>query len=604
MILSNLIAYSAQVAAIVTLGTALYYLLRIDVPRLRHAYWQGLLALCLCLPLLQTWTPAPSEPVAATFTPAAPQSVTLSVSLRTGRVTSSEPIDWPRIVAQVLVAGAALRLLWTAIGLWRLRGLRRAGVPADFSEHADLKATVGTLAEIRYVRSIDQPVTFGLWRPVVILPDALREYPDAVQRAVVCHELCHVKRRDWAWLLVEEGVRAALWFHPAVWWVISRIQLTREEAVDAAVVGTTGQRRVYAEALMAFADAAPLTPAAAFSRRRHLVTRILLISKEAVMSSKRIVASCAVMALAIATGSWYAVGAFPLQGGAVATAPRPGQRVPAPALPGAIGPLERQAKPVTPENPVPRRTYSVPAEVPAGVTLAGPAALTVRVTVDSSGGVAEARMVGMRFGGPAGPAPARGTFVPAATALNGQMESVIAAAVRAVKQWRYDPPFEAPLAFDVLVPIGPDGDKAADLLTAARVEFVPAPGSRGGRAGGVVGGVVGAVPGTIAPPTPGAPIRVGGAVKQPIKTRHVNPAYPPIAQSARVQGVVIMEIVITPEGQVQDARVLRSIPLLDQAALDAVRQWEFVPTMLNGQPTPVVMTVTVQFSLPEPPAQQ
>jgi protein TonB len=67
-----------------------------------------------------------------------------------------------------------------------------------------------------------------------------------------------------------------------------------------------------------------------------------------------------------------------------------------------------------------------------------------------------------------------------------------------------------------------------------------------------------------------------------------------------VQGVVIMEIVITPEGQVQDARVLRSIPLLDQAALDAVRQWEFTPTLLNGAPTPIIMTVTVQFSLPEP----
>src|SRR5688500_14823860 len=176
-LLSNLMAYSAQVAAIVALGTVLYYLLRIDVPRLRHAYWQGLLALCLCLPLLQTWTPSLPEPVAATFAPAAPQSVTLNVSLRTGQVTSNEPIDWPRIAVQVIAAGAALRLLWTGIGLWRLRGLRRAGVPAEFSEHAELKATVGALAEIRYVRSIDQPVTFGLWRPVVILPDALRDYP-------------------------------------------------------------------------------------------------------------------------------------------------------------------------------------------------------------------------------------------------------------------------------------------------------------------------------------------------------------------------------------------------------------------------------------------
>jgi TonB family protein len=579
MILSNLIAYSAQVAAIVALGTVVDYLLRIDVPRLRHAYWQGLLALCLCLPMLQTWLPAPAVPDEIPVATSAPAGVTLSVSLRTGRVTSNEPVDWQRIAFQVLAAGAVLRLMWTAIGLWRLRGLRRAGVAADVSEHADLKATVGTLAEIRYVRSIDQPVTFGLWRPVVILPDALRDYPVDVQRAVVCHELCHVKRRDWAWLLAEEGVRAALWFHPAVWWVISRIQLTREEAVDAAVVGTTGQRRIYAEALMAFADAAPLTPAAAFSRRRHLVTRILLISKEAVMSSKRIVASCAVMAIAIATGSWYAVGAFPLQGGTVATAPRPGQRVPVPASPDAIGPLEQRAKPVTPENPIPRRTYSAPVELKSPAQVPAPIALTLRITVDESGRVAEARMVGVRMSaGRSGAAPLTlsGNVVTRDAAGTDVMAPVIAAAIEAVKQWRYDPPFEGPLTFDVSVPVVPEG---TDLQTAPRGAFQFS-------ADRVVSGP--------------APVRVGGAIKQPIKTRHVNPVYPPIAQSARVQGVVIMEIVITPEGQVQDARVLRSIPLLDQAALDAVRQWEFTPTLLNGAPTPIIMTVTVQFSLPEP----
>jgi protein TonB len=508
-------------------------------------------------------------------TQAVPQSVTLRVNRNTGQVRSSEPNDWARIVMQAHASGAALRVRWTAIGLGRLRGLRRAGVPADVSEHADLKATVGTLAEIRYVRSIDQPVTFGLWRPVVILPDALRDYPESVQQAVVCHELCHVKRRDWAWLLVEEGVRAALWFHPAVWWVISRIQLTREEAVDAAVIGTTGQRRVYAEALMAFADAAPLTPAAAFSRRRHLVTRIVLISKEAVMSSKRIVASCAVMAVAIAAGSWYVVQAFPLQAGAgaIATAPRPGQRVPAPVAPGSIGPEERRAKPVTPENPIPRRTYAPPVELKLPEEVPGPFALTLRITVDESGRVAEARMVGVRVSaGRSGAAPLTlsGNVVTRDAAGTDVMAPMIAFAIEMVKQWRYDPPFDGPLTFDVSVPVAPETASGVVQLQADRAVVA------------------------------GAPIRVGGAVKQPIKTRHVNPVYPPIAQSARVQGVVIMEIVITAEGQVQDARVLRSIPLLDQAALDAVRQWEFTPTLLNGQPTPIIMTVTVQFTLPEP----
>ena len=124
-------------------------------------------------------------------------------------------------------------------------------------------------------------------------------------------------------------------------------------------------------------------------------------------------------------------------------------------------------------------------------------------------------------------------------------------------------------------------------------------GVEGGVPGGVVGGVVGGLPDAPPPPPPppAAPVRVGGNIKPPQKTRHVPPTYPAIAQSARVQGIVIIEATIGPNGRVQDARVLRSIPLLDQAALDAVKQWEFTPTLLNGVPVPVIMTVTVQFTL-------
>jgi protein TonB len=92
-------------------------------------------------------------------------------------------------------------------------------------------------------------------------------------------------------------------------------------------------------------------------------------------------------------------------------------------------------------------------------------------------------------------------------------------------------------------------------------------------------------------------VRVGGNIKAPTKTRDVKPTYPQIAQSARVQGVVIIEATIGPNGRVANARVLRSIPLLDQAALDAVKQWEYTPTLLNNVPVPVIMTVTVNFTL-------
>jgi protein TonB len=86
-------------------------------------------------------------------------------------------------------------------------------------------------------------------------------------------------------------------------------------------------------------------------------------------------------------------------------------------------------------------------------------------------------------------------------------------------------------------------------------------------------------------------------MKAPVKTVHVAPVYPAIAQSARVQGVVILEAVLDARGRVDSVRVLRSIPLLDQAAVDAVQQWRFTPALLNGQAVPVVMTVTVDFTL-------
>jgi len=123
-------------------------------------------------------------------------------------------------------------------------------------------------------------------------------------------------------------------------------------------------------------------------------------------------------------------------------------------------------------------------------------------------------------------------------------------------------------------------------------------GVEGGVPGGVVGGVVGGLPeAPPPPPPPQAPVRVGGNIRPPQKIKDLRPVYPSIAQSARVQGVVIIEATIGPDGKVKDARILRSIPLLDQAALDAVRQWEFTPTLLNGVPVPVIMTVTVNFTL-------
>jgi protein TonB len=99
------------------------------------------------------------------------------------------------------------------------------------------------------------------------------------------------------------------------------------------------------------------------------------------------------------------------------------------------------------------------------------------------------------------------------------------------------------------------------------------------------------------PPRPKEPVRVGGVIEPPKRLHHVNPVYPPVALAARKEGMVILEALIGEDGAIRDVRVLRPEPLFEQAAIAAVRQWRFSPTLLNGEPVPLVMTVTVSFTL-------
>lgn len=99
------------------------------------------------------------------------------------------------------------------------------------------------------------------------------------------------------------------------------------------------------------------------------------------------------------------------------------------------------------------------------------------------------------------------------------------------------------------------------------------------------------------PPAQVKPVRVGLGIREPKKIVHVVPEYPDIARISRVEGVVILEAVLDTSGRVQSVKVLRSTPLLDEAAIRAVRQWRYTPTELNGVPVPVLMTITVQFTL-------
>jgi TonB family protein len=140
----------------------------------------------------------------------------------------------------------------------------------------------------------------------------------------------------------------------------------------------------------------------------------------------------------------------------------------------------------------------------------------------------------------------------------------------------------------------------ADTLRARAMELMKQRGATAGRSTGPRD----AMPPPPPPPPPPfgmvdgmMPIRVGGNIAPPAKIKDVRPEYPYEAQANRVSGSVIIEAVIDTTGRVRDARVLRSIQLLDDAALRAVAQWLFTPTLLNNAPVPVIMTVTVNFTL-------
>ena len=156
---------------------------------------------------------------------------------------------------------------------------------------------------------------------------------------------------------------------------------------------------------------------------------------------------------------------------------------------------------------------------------------------------------------------------------------------------------------------GPDAspvEAPTGILPEAKVDS----GVEGGVQGGVEGGVLGGVPGGIVggltsdipppPPPPQVergPIRTGGALLVPALVRRVAPMYPDLAMRAQVHGVVILEAVVDRDGRVEDVKVLRSIPLLDAAAVEAVRQWQYSPLFLNGKPERFIVTVTVSFNV-------
>jgi beta-lactamase regulating signal transducer with metallopeptidase domain len=309
-------AFSLQVAAVVAAGAGVACLCGVRRPGATLFYWRALLLACLALPLCQPWlVKAPPADDA--------RIVSVATATDTAAIGAQEAIKGPPrriedVLIAALIAGIALRAIWLAMGALALRRLRRSASPLVPlpSRMRDAQRRVGAAGRILVSDRAAGPMTFGVFRPVVLLPTAVCGMAPHVQEAIAYHELIHVGRRDWLDELFEEAVRTMFWFHPAVWWLVGRIRLSREQVVDQEVIRFTESRESYVDALLVVALAkSPLTlvPAPSFLRRSLLKKRVAHIMQETTMTTRRLIVSLAASAVVVGLAGAYAVRSFPLQ---------------------------------------------------------------------------------------------------------------------------------------------------------------------------------------------------------------------------------------------------------------------------------------------------
>ena len=528
--LQNLLFYGLQVLLVVLAGGALVWTIRFRDPRIELFYLQGVLAVCLLLPFLQPWQAPELD--------ATPQALPAVVGVDTFPDDDGSP-DGPfspfRVAAWLLAAGAGIRFAWIGVGFWRLARYRdqseELAVPPSFA--AVLQAQLGTSAMLRVSSEVRGPVTFGWLRPVVLLPERFLEFAPDLQKAILCHELLHVRRRDWLFTVAEESIRALLWFHPAVWWLIGRIHLVREQLVDRETIRLTDSRDPYLRALLAVAGhqiQPDLAPASLFLRKHHLDQRVAaVVRKEIPMSKVRSIAWLSLMSSAVVAAVWVSASTFPLQ--AVPQATDWGNRV----ILSPTGVVEQGGENLLQEPVVPYPQEAIAKRVEGRVVL--------ELSVDADGRVYDALVI-------SGPQQLR------------------RAALMSVLQWRYSNQISLP------------------AKVVATVQFrLPPPGSQPQARPREANG------------QPPKRIRVRDAVQHARLTHKVTPEYPALARQAEVEGTVRLSITISPTGTVDYIDVASGHPLLIPAALQSVKQWEYKPTLLNGTPVEVETNVDIQFSL-------
>lgn len=622
VVVDNLLAWSAQVSVLVAIGALAA--LTLSTPRARLIFWQGILAIALLLPAIEPWHQPPAENAGTVVsaTNSAPVVIVHSYKSR---------FAWKRkYLLLVIAAGAALRFLWIGAGLLRLRRHRLDArmltiPPVPFSN---------PLVRWYVSSTVGGPVTFGFLNPSILLPTRVVELPGDLREAIAYHELAHVRRRDWLFVLFEESIRSALWFHPAIWFVLSRIQLAREQVVDAEVVGLTCDRERYLDALIAVAAQRLLpdvAPAPLFLKKRQLAVRVAAVLKETRMSRSRTLFSFTTVCSAAFVAVRLAVWMFPMQ----ATAQTPqGVSVRASMVHDGPGVVVEPGAKILHRSPV---------FFPAGVTTLG--SVTVETTVNSKGEVTDAHVI-------SGPDEFRSVVLGSVLNWHFSTDGGLPAAVQSTVRFVTAPhsvatpaPSSARTPTSHLRSINMMGisDELADKVLAALPVHVgdpfgsdelarvretvkevdqhlmagismsngdttlmiilrPSP-PAGGMAGILSGetGLASAASAAAANFPPAASgvmrIRVGGNVQAVNLIKKVTPAYPPLAKQARIQGQVRFTALIDREGNIATLQLVSGHPLLVQSAQDAVKQWQYKPTLLDGNPVEVMTQIDVNYTL-------
>jgi len=310
---ANLAAYLLQTTLLLAAGLLLPPLFGLRDPQVRLRYWRALLVFALALPFAGLLA---GSKTAAGVSITSQMAEGMDLVVTAGSKTFA---PWPWVLA--LLAGVVLaRLAWILTGLVALARLRNRSpvldpLPLALSESL---RDLGVKAEIRVTDRLGSPLTFGRRSPVILLPKGIEAMDAQVQRCIALHELIHVKRGDWLAVLIEEGIRGVLWFHPAVWLVLDRIALCREQVVDREVVRLTHQRKPYMNTLAAMARLRQSAAAVAilpFFHRSHLLQRLALLTQEVSMSKFRLGLAVAGSAFALLLAGAVAAGAFPLLAG-------------------------------------------------------------------------------------------------------------------------------------------------------------------------------------------------------------------------------------------------------------------------------------------------